>query len=90
MVGGNYRTLNQGDVHDVLALADREGAQALAQEPHSIRVRLGLARLYREARFLDSAFLEQARVLLDEAKELAVLPSGFAGVVHGGASPGVT
>ena len=67
----SWDTLSESQARAALAVAEREGQKGIEGEPEEWRIYNALARLYHRAASVDPAYVEQARLLVDKAVELA-------------------
>ena len=67
----DWDSLTQQEIRAVLQMVEGEARQAIKGDPEEWRIYLALAFLYERASALDSEYLETARSLLNEARELA-------------------
>jgi O-antigen ligase len=70
-VSSNVGRMSEQELEQALALIEREGQDALEDEPESWRVYVLLARFYQRIAQIDARFLEVAREALDQAIRLA-------------------
>jgi cytochrome c-type biogenesis protein CcmH/NrfG len=67
----NWRTFSEPERRAALAMADKEGQEAIAVEPEEWRLYLPLSTLFRLGSSLDSSYEARARALVEQATRLA-------------------